>query len=313
MISAFRSLVQHNLAAKLLALGVAIVLWGYVMNDQNPSIEGSFTVSVRLVNAPEGYSVTKNLDTVKLKVRGPRSLFVANKADDFDVYADLEEAEPGRASYKLRVILPQGFELVSLSSETVDVTLDRYVTREVRADINVNGSPASGMTVASVSQEAENIVIDGPESAVSEVVRVIGYVGLTAKNDKDFAISVPLTAINADGREVAGVTLRQKEMSVKIQLARGLTKKIVSIKPQTDGKLPQGLLLTSLKTDPNKIEIAGAENAIANITAIDTEPVVLTDVTQNTDQTVRLVLPDGVTVTNHDVTVHIIVQPTGDK
>ena len=35
------SLVQHNLLAKLAALIVAVVLWLYVMNDQNPSMEAS--------------------------------------------------------------------------------------------------------------------------------------------------------------------------------------------------------------------------------------------------------------------------------
>ena len=44
--SALRSLVQHNLLAKIAALIVAIVLWLYVMNDQNPSMEASYTVPV---------------------------------------------------------------------------------------------------------------------------------------------------------------------------------------------------------------------------------------------------------------------------
>ena len=37
MISSFRSLIQRNLAAKIASILVAVILWGYVMNDQNPS------------------------------------------------------------------------------------------------------------------------------------------------------------------------------------------------------------------------------------------------------------------------------------
>ena len=52
-----KSLFQRNLPAKIFALLVAIVLWFFVMNDQNPSIDGSFTVPLSVVNAPEGYKL----------------------------------------------------------------------------------------------------------------------------------------------------------------------------------------------------------------------------------------------------------------
>ena len=313
MINAFRSLVQHNLAAKILSLLVAIVLWGYVMNDQNPTIEGSFTVNVRLANAPEGYNITQSDDTVKLKVKGARSLFVANKAGDFDAYVDLADAQSGHNAYKIHTVLPQGFELVSLSADTIDVTLDKLISRRVRADININGTPADGMTLAGVSQASDTVTVYGPESVVKNVARVIGYIGLTAKNDTDFSLNVPLTAINADGREVQGVTLKQAAMPVKIQLARGLTKKIVAIKAQTADDLPAELEMVSLKTDPVKIEIAGDEKNISSIDYVETEKIDLKDITKNTDKTVKLVLPEGVTVTNREVTVHIVVKSASAK
>ena len=48
MIGALQNLVRRNLAAKILYFLVAMVLWGYVMNEQNPSIEGNFTVPPRV-------------------------------------------------------------------------------------------------------------------------------------------------------------------------------------------------------------------------------------------------------------------------
>ena len=70
-----RNAVQHNLPAKILALLVAVVLWLYVMNDQNPAIEGNYTVPVTIENAPDGYQINAAADTVTIAcaVRG-RSL-----------------------------------------------------------------------------------------------------------------------------------------------------------------------------------------------------------------------------------------------
>ena len=66
MIGRLQNLVRRNLAAKILCFLVALVLWGYVMNDQNPSIEGTFSVPLTIMNAPEGYKVSQETGAVKL-------------------------------------------------------------------------------------------------------------------------------------------------------------------------------------------------------------------------------------------------------
>lgn len=308
MISSFRSLIQHNLAAKIAALCVAIILWGYVMNDQNPAIEGSFTVQVRLKNVPDGYKIHQDTRYVTIKVRGARSLFVNTAPDDFKAYADLQDAADGKQSYKVQVELPQGFELVETKPGMVDVTLDQIIERKIRATIHVNGSPAQGVTVANVSQSSNSVQIEGPESVVNQVDRVIGYVGLNGQNDSDFDLQVPLTAINAEGREVQGVTIKPSALYVTVQMARGLVKKIVSVQPVLSDDLRKDLTLVSAKAEPDKIEIAGTDKALEGISTLSTEKISLADVLNNTDKTVKLVLPDGVTVTNRNIVVHIMVK-----
>lgn len=70
MISSLRHMIQHNLVAKIVALVVAVVLWGYVMNDQNPAIEGTYNVQIKLKNVPEGYKVSQEMERSRLKSGG---------------------------------------------------------------------------------------------------------------------------------------------------------------------------------------------------------------------------------------------------
>ena len=240
MISSLRHMIQHNLVAKIVALVVAVVLWGYVMNDQNPAIEGTYNVQIKLKNVPEGYKISQENGTVKVKVRGARSLFVTTNSEDFKAYVDLKDAESGKKAYKVQVDTPQGFEVVDEKPATVEVTLDRIVERKVRAIVNVNGAPAPGVAVAKVSQASSEVVVEGPESVVNEVDRVIGYIGLTGKNDSDFDIQVPLTAINVEGREVQEVVVKPSKMYVTIQMARGLMKKIVTVQAAIADDLDKG-------------------------------------------------------------------------
>ena len=70
MMNRINSIFRRNLPAKIVALGVAVVLWVVVMSDQNPAIEGSFTVPVAVVNSPEGYKVTKKRTIVEAGANG---------------------------------------------------------------------------------------------------------------------------------------------------------------------------------------------------------------------------------------------------
>ena len=307
MMNRINSIFRRNLPAKIVALGVAVVLWVVVMSDQNPAIEGSFTVPVAVVNSPEGYKVTKSEDTVKIKVRGARSLFVSATADDFRAYVDLGGAEAGKQSYKVQTALPQGFELVEVQPETVEFNLDKIIQKQVRADVIVTGNSAPGTTVAKVTQASSIVTIEGPQSAVESVTRVVGYVGLSG-NSTDFDLQVPLTALNADGREVHDVKVVPSVTEVTVQLARGLTKKIVTIHPVLDGSLPDDLTLSEVRTDPIKLEIAGESKVLAPLSSVDTEKIDLSKVTESEKLTVRLDLPSGVTVTNPEISVSIVVK-----
>ena len=300
MISRMRNIVQHNLPAKILALVIAVILWGYIMNDQNPSIESTYTVQLDVVNAPEGYKITKDAASVKLRVRGPRSLFVSASESDFKAYVDLSKVEEGKHAVKVQTVLPQGFELVEAKPDTVTFTLDRIVQKKMKAEFIVTGATAPGTTVAHIEPSVETVTIEGAASDIKEVTRVIGYVGLAGNGD-DFSLKVPLTAINADGREVAGVT-------VSVQLARGLMKKIVTVKPVLGDGLASGYEVSSVKTDPVKIEVAGPENILSKLTSIETQKISLDGLTKTTDENVQLAPPDGVTVTNNSVTVHIEIK-----
>lgn len=307
MISRFQNLVQHNLSAKIVALLAATILWSFVMNEQNPVIDGSFTVSVQLVNAPEGCKVTQETKSAKLKVRGTRSTFINASEKDFKAYIDLSDQDSGRKSLKIQTVLPQGLELVEVQPDTASVVIERIVSKTFKAEIVATGAAAPGTTVAHVGSSVQYVTAEGTESAIKEVARVVGYVSL-AGNSGDFTQQVSLAAINAEGREVQGVTLTPDHSDVSVQLARGLSKKIVAIRPVADTDLSKDLTLVSMQAAPAKVEIAGAEDAIKGISTLDTDKIALSDVKASMDKKIKLQLPDGVTVTNQDVTVHIEVK-----
>ena len=67
------NLFKRNLPAKIVALFAAVILWFFVMNDQNPSIDGSFTVPLTVLHAPTGCKITQSEETVKIRLHRARA------------------------------------------------------------------------------------------------------------------------------------------------------------------------------------------------------------------------------------------------
>ena len=306
MMARLRGIVQHNLPVKLLALAVAIVLWLYVMNDQNPAMEGAYTVPVTMEHAPDGYQLETDTDTVTIRVRGPRSFFVAAERGDFHARVNLSEFTEGERAYAVETSIPYGFELMAVSPDKVTVNLDRMIQKTFKVSLTVGGSPASGFTVDKIIQDSETATVEGPRSLVNRVTHIVGHINLSGQSD-DYVENVSLLALNSDGREVSGITLSPATTEVSVKLVRGITRKVVEVQPHPRSDLAPNLKLEGVTVEPARVEIAGAEDVVSKITGIGTEEFSLSDVRETEKRQVKLALPDGVTVAAPNVTVEIKV------
>lgn len=306
MITRIKRMVRYNFPEKLIALIVAVVLWLVVMADQNPVIDGSFDVPLTRQNAPQGYRITESASTATIYVRAPRSFFINAEASSFQAFLNLDGLGEGTYPVKITPKIPQGFELSETIPATVDVTLDPFVNKQMVTELIVTGSPAPGITVARITKNMEAVTVVGPRSQIDTVTRVIGYVALSG-NEKDFELEVPITAINADGREVALVRVMPETINVDVQLARGLSKKIVTVEPIFDDDADAGFEAKISRIDPAKIEIAGEVQIIGPLSSVPTEKISLKGEEKDFVKTVKLNLPDGVTVTDPNITVEVSV------
>ena len=289
MISFFRK----NLPEKCLAVIVAIGCWIFVMNDQNPQIENTYTVPIGIVNAPEGYQISKDVEEVKLKVRAPRSLFSNVETSSFRAYVDLNGVENGIHDLQIQTVLPSGFELISAGPTKVSINVDKIEQKEVPVRLNLSGIPGDDKVVASVEQSLQNITIEGPVSILNKVTAAVGYIGVNGNNE-NFSVTVPLIAVNDKDKEVEG-------------------KKIIDIKPTLMSDLPMGYILKSVKVEPEKIEVSGNPDIIGNMTYLSTENISLANVTKSTKQTVNLIVPEDINVPNQEVTVWIEIETKENK
>lgn len=302
-----QNLFRKNLPVKILALIASIIMWGYVMNEENPSVNGRYTVPVEIVNAPEGYDVNMGVREVTLKVRAPRSLMAAAHESDFKAVIDLSGDTEGEYDEKIRTVIPQGFELLGMSDDTVHVTMEALIAHGVPVDIVVNGKAAQGMELGEIKPAQQYVNVYGPRHLVDSIVKASGKIKL-ADNNSDFTMRVKLTAVTADGENINNLAVLPGELDVTVQLVPGEGKKIVPVKPTVSGILPEGYVLGEVTVQPNQVELAGANKTLADIKNVDTVPVSLHGVTSTLDKDVELSLPEGIASSVKKVTLHIVIK-----
>lgn len=302
-----QNLFRKNLPVKILALIASIIMWGYVMNEENPSVNGRYTVPVEIINAPEGYDVNMGVREVTLKVRAPRSLMAAAHESDFKAVIDLSGDTEGEYDEKIRTVIPQGFELLGMSDDTVHVTMEALIAHGVPVDIVVNGKAAQGMELGDIKPAQQYVNVYGPRHLVDSIAKASGKIRL-ADNNSDFTMRVKLTAVTADGENINDLAVLPGELDVTVQLVPGEDKKIVPVKPAVNGILPEGYVLGEVTVQPNQVEVAGANKTLADIKSVDTVPVSLHGVTSTLDKDVELSLPEGIASTVKKVTLHIVIK-----
>ena len=302
-----QNLFRKNLPVKILALIASIIMWGYVMNEENPSVNGRYTVPVEIVNAPEGYDVNMGVREVTLKVRAPRSLMAAAHESDFKAVIDLSGDTEGEYDEKIRTVIPQGFELLGMSDDTVHVTMEALIAHGVPVDIVVNGKAAQGMELGEIKPAQQYVNVYGPRHLVDSIVKASGKIKL-ADNNSDFTMRVKLTAVTADGENINNLAVLPGELDVTVQLVPGEGKKIVPVKPAVTGILPEGYVLGEVTVQPNQVEVAGANKTLADIKNVETIPISLHGVTSTLDKDVELSLPEGIASAVKKVTLHIVIK-----
>jgi len=164
-----------NLGYKLLAAGVALLLWG-VSHGTDP-IERGFDVPTALQGVPDHLVVTdQSSDAVNIRVKGSRAALRSLSVADIQYVVDLSGARAGGTEHEIdaeSVKLPKGAKIVSRSPSTIDFTLEPRGTKAVRVRVDLAGEPAPGYAVAGVEVEPLRVRITGPRREVLRLNEVV--------------------------------------------------------------------------------------------------------------------------------------------
>ena len=300
MIMQIINIFRRNFLKKLIALIVAFCMWVYVMADQDPEINDSYVVPLTISNAPYEFIPLYDDKTVRLETRAPRSYFAKYDANAFRVFANLEGLGEGEHVITPQVIMPQGFELLEIVPQTVTVKLDPLIEKQMPIEITTSGSLSQDSAIKEVEKSMDAVTIVGPKTFVEQVAKVLGNVNLS-NNSSSFELQIPMHAVDAKGNAISRVRVVPSVLTISVDIESGIKKRIVPVVPELT--VADGWELTKITVEPAQVEISGAESVINPIVTLKTTPVTVQTGQRIFKSNLKLVVPEGVTVKESEVSV----------
>lgn len=265
---------------KIICLLMAIVLWFFIINEQNPMSEGSYTVPIVVENLDSQYITSNVPKTVYVRLSGPRNTIINVGPSDIKAYIDLSDAQEGEMSAPVRIEIPAGTELKKQSMTSADIMVDVYTVRELALTPHLVGQTKNDIFVSSLKVVPEKVVISGARRLVKQVEQAVVEIPIEDRID-DFSIMAPIRLVAADGSRVEGLEMTPWQSNIRISIGHNAVTKDIPVYVTTEGDVSSSVSLKEIKINPDTVAVKGDANILKNLSRIDLPPINISGLKQD--------------------------------
>lgn len=299
------NLKKHKAFYIVLSILLAIVLWAYVVNVENPDIEKTVSdIPVTFLGenalAEENLMVTSDKTaTISLRLQGKRQTLTQLSRDNITITADLSKLMTTglhQVAYELRfpsyITVGGNVTILDRSSNYVDVTLGRMVTKTVPVEVRFEGNVASGYVGDELQISPNTIEISGEEQAIAKVKSAHAVL---AGKDLTETLTADLTyqLMDLDGNEVSSNEIQKNVETVSVTLPVVVAKDIpLKVALQEGGGAREEH--AEVEIEPASIVLSGGETELKGLESIVIGTVDLARVISSGEMEFAIPLPENV-------------------
>lgn len=324
----------ENVPLKIVSVVIAVVLWMFVVNVEDPVMTASYTIyNVEVINQAYIDNIGKmymldemNRSGIRVTIKAERKKLSKINASNLKAVADLQQAV-SLDTDPVMVPITVTCDGVSVSNieitpKNLSVRIEEKKTQEFVVNVSRgNTNPGKGYEVGVLSSYPEKVKITGPSSLINKIDKVTANIRLEGRTE-ELSQETELVIIDKNGE-----TFREIEMSYlnvpKVVITAKLWE-VVKAKLQAGytGQPADGYQVEKVVTIPDTISIAGSEEALKNLELQDGKTVLYAgavDISgKETDYEQKInitnALPEGVKLTansSEDVWIRVSILPIG--
>ena len=195
---------HHHLGLKVVSIGLAALLWIAVAGEQ--TVERSLRIPLEFTNLPSQLEVVGDAPTVvDVRVRGSSGALNRIAAGELVAVLDLRSARAGQRLFHLSgddVRTPFGVDVVQVNPSTVSIAFEPSASKVVPVVPSLEGEPADGFVVGTVTAEPPTVEVLGPGTVLSKLTQ---------------AITEPVSVTGASAPVIESVNIGVADASVRLR------------------------------------------------------------------------------------------------
>lgn len=291
-----RKIFTNDTAFKVYSVLIAILLWAFVVYNQNPESTKAVTgISVYYTNADAlenaGLVIVQDkAPTLDITIKGKR--LSIGKVDRNNVTASVTIPEMQAGEYDIAIDTRLPLSDVAITDKNpynLHVVVDRIKRVDFPIEVKQSGASRENVSVHSAASP-ETIALWGPESIINQIETVQVSVDLNGVTT-DVQEQMQYKIISANGEDMTdNVNIRRESDTVSVVSTIYETRDI----PITVSYLnnpPENYSIAGYTISPSTVRLGSRDSAIASLSEIRTEPIDVSQLTESQKITARLDIP----------------------
>lgn len=300
--------------SRIICLIVAFAIWIYVVNVKTQDYEKTFNLIDVSVEGWEELLEDTNLSVVNLEeskisvtVKGLRGDISKLTPSDFNAYIDVSKlTEGGKHNLEVSVDLPSTVSLVSKYPESVTISIDENIEREIGVEIDVTEYSMDTIYEMGVPEcDITTVKVTGPSEVLDRVKSAKAFINLGTVMTST-VIRTELVLIDKAGNSIDTTYLTLDNTSVTVTVPVKMEKTVSLVCTYLPGVSQS--LYSSIVISPSTIKVKGDPKILNELDSIN---VLALDGSGDATYTLafsELLIPGGIEVINAPSIVKIIAE-----
>jgi len=262
---------NDKILIQITCLIVSIVLWVFIMIDDNPIQDGTITnvpVTIKNLTALENSNlILMNSDkdqlTVIVKVKGTFNEISKLSKSDFTASIDVLGFSEGITNAKVDISGPSGIEITNTYPSQVACNIEGIISKIMDVTVQFEGKHTENFHRSLPLSNPSSVKITGPRSVVNSATAAVATVNIEGAVD-NVVKTVPVRVYDGTDAEIfMSVPIDNVEVTVPIYPT-----KYVDLVPNIIGLPEEGYQITDVTVKPEKVRIAARKDILDTITEL---------------------------------------------
>ena len=288
---------------KPLAFLLGILSWFYVNIISTTPITREYKVKISYLNKDDSknYKVIPESPEVKVRVKGPRGVFIQTKVED-NTFAsvDLINCHGGKLTLPVNVIFPSNSNIQLVSKEPAQLVINaiKMTTKNIKININKKGNVPEGYLINEPSVFPSELSVTAPSELIDTIseCRIDLYLDDVKRSISEFRqaqIVYTNGSIESDPKSKL-ITIENNNVKLDLAVREGYPEKQVTVRPNLINKPPEGRKLDSCIITPEKVTISGSAKLLNRLEELVVEQVDLAQIQKTSTLPLNVICPKGI-------------------